>query len=221
MSDAARPRSATRDRIITASSELMRRNGYAGTGVKAILTASDAPYGSLYHHFPGGKEEVGVETLRTGGRVYLALVEAYFVPGADLVATTRSFFEDAAAFVASTDYVDACPIATIAGEIATTSEPMRAAAAEAFASWLEVLEVAFVAEGIDAEGARALAVELFCLLEGAFLLSRTTRDAGPIRTAGRAAARAVRDAIGDRSAASVVAGTRRRPGSGVHPGRDR
>jgi TetR/AcrR family transcriptional regulator, lmrAB and yxaGH operons repressor len=200
VSEAAARRPATRDRIITASSELMRRNGYAGTGVKAILTASEAPYGSLYHHFPGGKEEVGVETLRAGGRAYLALVESYFTTGVDLVAATSSFFDDAASFVASTDFIDACPIATIAGEIATTSEPMRAAAAEAFTSWLGFLEASFCEAGMEHPAARALAVELFCLIEGAFLLSRTTRDVEPIRTAGRAAARAVRDAIGVREA---------------------
>ena len=50
----------TRERIVTASAELFRHRGYAGTGLKAILTASRAPYGSLYHFFPGGKEELGV-----------------------------------------------------------------------------------------------------------------------------------------------------------------
>ncbi|MET0577507.1 MAG: TetR/AcrR family transcriptional regulator, partial [Ilumatobacteraceae bacterium] len=129
----------SRERLVTASLELMRRHGYAGTGVKAILTASAVPYGSLYHHFPGGKEELGAETLRQGGLVYLGLVEAFFPPGVDVVEATAAFFEGAAEFVASTDFVDACPIATIAGEIAGTSEPMRAAAAEAFESWLAAL----------------------------------------------------------------------------------
>ena len=60
---------ATRQRILTASGELMRRLGYAGTGIKAILTASGVPYGSLYYHFPGGKEEGGLATIRQGGQV--------------------------------------------------------------------------------------------------------------------------------------------------------
>ncbi|MEJ7722167.1 MAG: helix-turn-helix domain-containing protein [Ilumatobacteraceae bacterium] len=55
---------------MAASLEQMRRNGYAGTGVKAILVAAEAPFGSLYHHFPGGKEEVGAETIRRGGVAY-------------------------------------------------------------------------------------------------------------------------------------------------------
>src|SRR5215831_6520459 len=134
------PHSGTRDRILNASGELFRRQGYAATGLKAILTASGAPYGSLYHFFPGGKEELGVAALRDGGAFYRALVETYFSPGADVVDATRRFFEDAAVVVREHDYADACPIATVALEIANTSEPMRKAAAAAFESWLAVIE---------------------------------------------------------------------------------
>jgi AcrR family transcriptional regulator len=189
--DAAR----TRERILTASGELMRRHGYAGTGIKAILTASGVPYGSLYYHFPGGKEEVGVESLRQAGRAYLALVESYFPPGGDVAAATGRFFADAADFVASTDYADACPVATIAGEIAATSEPMRVASAEAFASWMEVFERRLGEARIPADRAHEVAVELFCALEGAFLLARTTRDVSPVHITGRAAEATVRAAL--------------------------
>lgn len=190
-----RPASATRDRIIAASTELMRRNGYAATGVKSILDASNVPYGSMYHHFPGGKEEVGTETLRQGGLAYRALVESIYTPETDVGTATRMFFEEAAAFVESTGYVDACPIATIAGEVANTSEPMRAAAAAAFESWLAVVRSRFAAAGIATSRARELAMELFCAIEGAFLLARTTKDAEPIRIAGRSAEAAVRTAL--------------------------
>jgi AcrR family transcriptional regulator len=57
----------TRTRILDASGELFRRRGYSGTGLKAILAASDAAYGSLYYFFPGGKEELAAATLRAGG----------------------------------------------------------------------------------------------------------------------------------------------------------
>src|SRR4051812_40810317 len=101
-------REPTRDRILAASSELFRQRGYAGTGLKAILAASDAPYGSLYHFFPGGKEELGAEALRVGGHVYLELVEAIFTPEADVVQATRDFCDGAAVVVEASDFADAC-----------------------------------------------------------------------------------------------------------------
>ena len=185
---------STRDRIVTAASELFRRQGYAATGLKAILASSDAPYGSLYHFFPGGKEELGVAVLHSGGAVYRELVEAFFVPGGDVVRETLEFFEGAAVMIEETGFADACPIATIALETASTSEPMRRAAAEAFESWLEVLSDRMRQAGIPRGRSRELAVELFCAIEGAFLLSRATRSPEPLRVAGRAAAASVRQA---------------------------
>jgi AcrR family transcriptional regulator len=185
----------TRERILESSGELFRRQGYAGTGIKAILTASDAPYGSLYHFFPGGKEELGAAALRDGGLTYLRLVDAFFPEGGDVVAGTRTFFDGAAVVVEMTDYEDACPIATVALEVASTSEPMRIAAAGAFESWLQLLELRFTEAGIAPERSRDLAVELFCAVEGAFLLARTTRSPEALHVAGRAAVAAVQAAL--------------------------
>ena len=97
--------------------------------------------------------------------------------------------------IEGTDYADACPIATVALEVASTNEPMRAAAAVAFESWLTELTDRFVAAGVTRRRARELAIELFCAIEGAFLLSRTIRSPEPIRVAGRAAAGSVAAAL--------------------------
>jgi AcrR family transcriptional regulator len=188
---------ATRQRILTASGELMRRHGYAGTGIKAILAASAVPYGSLYYHFPGGKEEVGVETIRRGGQAYRELVETLLPPGADLPTAVAAAFADAAELVASTDYADACPVATIAGEIASTSERMRCAAAAAFRSWINLIEQRLTQAGVATGPAHEVAVELFCAIEGAFLLARTTRDVEALHVTGRAAEARVRAVLAD------------------------
>jgi AcrR family transcriptional regulator len=188
-------RTDTRERILGASGELFRRQGFAATGLKAILAASHAPYGSLYHFFPGGKEELGVAVLRDGGDFYRVLVETYFAPGADVVDATRRFFEDAAVVVRETDYADACPIATVALEVASTNEAMREAAAGAFESWLDVLVRRFTEAGMTAAVAREIAVELFCAIEGAFLHSRTTRTTEAIDVVGRASTARVADAL--------------------------
>ena len=97
---------------------------------------------------------------------------------------------------AATRHADACPIATVALEIASSSEPIRATAAGAFTSWLDVVTDRVVAAGIPATQANEISVELFCLVEGAFLLCRTTRDATPMEIAGRRAAATVAAALG-------------------------
>jgi Transcriptional regulator LmrA/YxaF-like, C-terminal domain len=100
----------------------------------------------------------------------------------------------AADLLESTGFADACPIATIAGEITDTHEPMRVAAA-AFESWMSTLTAHLVAHGADPDSGNVAAVELFCLVEGAFLLGRTTRSAEPVRVAGLRAVAIVTEAV--------------------------
>jgi TetR/AcrR family transcriptional repressor of lmrAB and yxaGH operons len=199
MSPASQTEAGTRDRIVEASSELFSHRGYAGTGLKAILSASHAPFGSLYHFFPGGKEELGATAIRSGGATYRELVELFFPPGVDLVAATGAFFDGAAETLRTTNYADACPIATIALETASSSELMRIAAAEVFESWLGVLELRFTEASLPAALARELAVELFCAIEGAFLLSRANRTTEAMEVTGRASAARVADALAGHS----------------------
>ena len=55
--------SSAREDMLHAAAELFRARGYEGVGVAELLEASGAPRGSLYFHFPGGKEQIGVEVI--------------------------------------------------------------------------------------------------------------------------------------------------------------
>lgn len=183
--------SATRTRLVEAALSLFSRNGYAATGVKAILAESNTPYGSLYHWFPGGKRELGVAAVAHGGAVYKGLFETRYPSDLNVVEATEAAFVEAADLLEATNYADSCPLATIALEVANTDEQMRVAAAAAFESWLEVFEQRFIAAGMKAERAREVAINVFCLIEGAALLARTTRSPTPMHLAGKTAANAV------------------------------
>ncbi len=52
------------------ASNLFRRTGYTGTGMKQIAQAAGAPFGSIYHFFPGGKAQLGEEVIRSAGAGY-------------------------------------------------------------------------------------------------------------------------------------------------------
>ena len=188
----------TRDRILYASAELFRRQGYAGTGLKQVAAQSEAPFGSIYHFFPGGKEQLAEDVLRTGGRFFLALYEAIAAEAPDLPTTVRDFFAGAALTLSSTDYADACPIATVAGEISSTHDLLRQATAEVFESWLLALEEDAVESAIPRAEARALALSILALLEGAFLLSRSLRSTEPMSATGKTAVALVQSALAAR-----------------------
>ena len=186
-----RPRADTRERILGASAELMRLQGYNATGIKQIVTAAKAPFGSIYHHFPGGKEQLGAEAVRVSGKLYEDLIPAIFDPAPDLPAAVRMFFAGAGEHLAETGYEDACPIATIALEVSSTSEPMRLACADVFDSWVRAGMPRFAAAGLADATARELVIAMICALEGAFVLARAARSTEPLRVAGEVTAQAV------------------------------
>jgi AcrR family transcriptional regulator len=187
--------SSTRDRIVDVSADLFRRQGYSATGIKQIVTAAQAPFGSIYHFFPGGKEELGAETIRTSGRMYVQLFASVAVQAPDVLSAVHDFFAGAGETLRETDYADACPIATVALEVASTNEPLRIATADVFEEWIDGATEYFASSGIPRARARELGLAMLSLLEGAFIFSRAMRTIEPMTIAGAAAVEAVRQAL--------------------------
>jgi hypothetical protein len=100
------------------------------------------------------------------------------------------FFAGAAQHLVETDYEDACPIATVALEVSSSSETMRQACADVFESW-----VTAGAERYPIENARELTIAMLAALEGAFVLARAWRSTEPLEVAGEMVARTVEGAL--------------------------
>ncbi len=179
-----------------ATAELFRRHGFTGTGMKQVVEAAAAPFGSLYHHFPGGKEQLGAEVVARSGRMYLELFEMIMDAAPDVVTGVEWFFAGAAETLRTTDYVDACPIETVALEVASTSEVLRQACHAVFESWLAGAEARFTAAGMEPVVARRSAVVIVALLEGAFVLDRAARGTEALEAGGIVAVELVRNALG-------------------------
>ena len=184
----------TRERILDVSADLFRTQGMAGTGIKQILRGADAPFGSLYHHFPGGKDELAAETIKRAGAQYAELVAGKLLAGPDLPRNIRDAFASAGQTLVDTDYADACPIETVALEVASTNEPLRLATAEVFESWLSGLSALLEANGVSKPAARPLAHVILSALEGAFVFARASRSTDALDACGEAMATLVETA---------------------------
>ena len=106
----------------------------------------------------------------------------------------HDFFAGAAETLRETDYADACPIATVALEVASTNETLRLATADVFTEWIDGASAYFAHAGISRVRARELAFAMLSLLEGAFIFCRAMRTTEPMEVAGAAAVEAVRRA---------------------------
>jgi AcrR family transcriptional regulator len=179
----------TRNRILDASAALFRERGYAATGMKEIARQADAPFGSIYHFFPGGKSHLAAEVIRQEGVRYLDLIDSLFADRQDLAKALIDAFAGAAEVLASLDFVDVCPIATLALEVASTDEALRIATAQVFQAWQSRLASHFRAFGLDEASAASLAETAICALEGGFMLARSRKDASVLRRLGQQMAR--------------------------------
>jgi AcrR family transcriptional regulator len=194
----------TKERIVEASAQLFRRQGFVGTGMKQIAEMAEAQFGSLYHFFPGGKEELGAEVVRWAGKLYEQLVVGFMLAAPDPAAGVRNVFAGAAETLRQTDFADACPIETVALEVASTNEPLRQAPAEVFEGWITTGTAGFVAAGLSAERARAVTIGMIAALEGAFVLCRASRSTEALDVAGAMAAEMVRGALAERDEPSAI-----------------
>jgi AcrR family transcriptional regulator len=184
----------TKARIVGATGELFRRQGYTGTGLKQIVAEAGAPFGSIYHFFPGGKQQLAAEVIRTSGRAYQELVMALLDAAPDAVTAVETSYAAAAEVLETTGYADACPIATVALEVASTDETLRRATADVFEEWTAAGTERFVRWGFAPDVARRLALTFITSLEGAFVLCRAARSTEAMDAAASAVVAAVRAA---------------------------
>lgn len=183
MAERARNRgsgASSRDAFIRATGRMLRRQGYDATGLNEIVAGSGAPKGSLYFHFPGGKEELAVAAMQREGGQLRGAIASIMGSGDDLGVALGRLVDALAHGLESSGFRDGCPIATVTLEAATRSEGVRAAAASVFESWLEALQDGFIAGGLDATAARRRALLALAAIEGALILARARRDLEPL-----------------------------------------
>jgi AcrR family transcriptional regulator len=200
---------STRDRIVAAAAQLYGRYGYTGVGLKQVATESGAPIGSLYHFFPGGKDELAAAALRLSGAGYQLLVEGILENMPELASGIEQSFALAAETLAASGYVDACWIETVALEVASTNEPLRVVTAEIFERWIDSAAAWVESHGVPPEEARALGIAYITGLEGAFILARSLRSPEPLLATGRMLAAAARETQAAARPSSKLKGARR------------
>ena len=187
--------SDTRQRIVEAAASSLAIRGYRGTGLKQLAADSGAPMGSLYHFFPGGKDEIAGVGLSWSAGQYAHRVATVLAEVEGPVEAVRHAFRQAAETLETTAFADACPIATVALEVASTNEPLRRITGSIFEDWLAGLDAWFEAVGIPDDECRRLSTMLLAALEGGFLLCRAARDTTAMEHLGEQVAAAVESAL--------------------------
>jgi len=182
----------TKERILYAGAELFGRQGYTGTGVKQIVAAAQAPFGSIYHHFPGGKEEIAVAAITGTGLMSGRIIAE--APG-DVFATTATMFDFMRTKLAGSDWTEGCPVGTPALDGGSDVDAVRNACVAAFDTMERAYAGLLTELGLDERAAGELATTVVAAYEGATILARVRRSDEPLRVVSAAMERMLRGVL--------------------------
>jgi AcrR family transcriptional regulator len=185
--------SDSRNRMIQSAALLFREHGYSGTGFRDVIEHSGAPRGSIYHHFPGGKEQLAADTVAWAAGVIERRLERA-VQNGDPIAALDIFVDGWREVLEDSNFRAGCPIVAVAAE-ADSGATATAAAAAAFARWQDVIAHTLLDAGVSRTDARRLATLVIASIEGAILLCRARQDIRPLRDVHRALEATLRTAI--------------------------
>ena len=169
-----RPPTDARQRLTDAAAALLREQGFHATGVKQIAAAARVPMGSLYFHFPGGKQELVLTAMTAAGAGVDELLDKLFSFSGDARRAVAAFFQQSGAALVASDYRSGCPLATTALEVGAQDGDIAGVIADWYTSWRSRIEAALSTEGYAQPG--ALATLVVAALEGGLLLARVSRD---------------------------------------------
>lgn len=166
----------TRTRMIEATALLIRQRGYHGTSLNDILSASGAPRGSLYFHFPGGKDQLVVEVTRDSVAKVTERLGADLAAESDPSVAVRRIYQSVARMLEENEFSLGCPIAPVVLDAPNDVPDLVEICRSAFEQWIGLLRQAFVRAGVPESRAQALALLVESSLEGLMVIARATRD---------------------------------------------
>jgi TetR/AcrR family transcriptional repressor of lmrAB and yxaGH operons len=163
-------RSGARDRMVTSAIQLFRERGVAGTALSDVIAHSEAPRGSIYHYFPGGKPQLAAEATALAGRLLDDLIVKWMSRHGP-TGTIHRIVEMFRKQLRDTDFASGCPVA--AGALEGGEAPGAGdAAGTAFATWETTLATALREHGIPDSRADTIATMAVCSIEGAIIVAK-------------------------------------------------
>ncbi|MFF4749332.1 TetR/AcrR family transcriptional regulator [Streptomyces sp. NPDC002514] len=174
-------RTNARDRIISTAARLFRERGVTGTGVLTVLAEAQAPRGSLYHHFPGGKDQLVVAALRYESDRVTGQLRALLAEDVDESTALTLFAEALATDLEQSGFRLGCPVSTATLELASDNDEIRTVCSATYQAWTRLVADHLLRRGFDASAADAHAELVVAAFEGALLLARAARNADALR----------------------------------------
>ncbi|TIY09546.1 MAG: TetR/AcrR family transcriptional regulator, partial [Mesorhizobium sp.] len=138
----------TRTRMIEATALLLRQRGYHGTSLNDILSASGAPRGSLYFHFPGGKDQLVIEVTRDSVDKVTQRLGEELAAEKDPAVAVHHIYQAVARMLEDNQFTLGCPIAPVVLDSPADVPELAELCRSAFEQWIGLLQATFVRAGV-------------------------------------------------------------------------
>lgn len=171
----------SKQKVIATTVRLLRRQGLSSTGINRIIRESRSPRGSIYFHFPGGKEELTVEALRSAQRTVVERMQSAMAGRRSTAQALRRVVRDYVEDLRGSGYEFGCPIASVTLDVSAESPRIRTVCAEIFGDWQSRIRQALERDGYARKEADALAEFILSSLEGALILCRARKSSIPLK----------------------------------------
>jgi TetR/AcrR family transcriptional repressor of lmrAB and yxaGH operons len=162
-----------RDRMIAGAVRLLAQQGLQATSFSEVLALTGAPRGSIYHHFPGGKDQLVAAAVDAAGAHALDILAP--LAGSDPATVTETFLGLWRLLLERTGTTVGC--AVLAVTVATRSDELLDQAGSVFRDWRTRLGELLAAGGHPDPD--AFAATLIAAGEGAVVLARAARSLEP------------------------------------------
>ena len=172
----AQSKADSRTRMVVAAAQLLAQNGYQATSFSAVLEASGAPRGSIYHHFPDGKDQLVTAAIELAGGHAQSLMSGW--RGKSAAEVLDAFIDLWRAILAASDFRSGCSL--VAVTVSSESSDHVAAASAIFDAWRDQLAQLLSDGGVDEWSAPTLATTIIAAAEGAVVLCRAHSSLQPL-----------------------------------------
>jgi TetR/AcrR family transcriptional regulator, lmrAB and yxaGH operons repressor len=169
----------TRQTLIETAARLFRRQGYHATGLTEVLQAAGVPKGSLYHHFPGGKPDLGRAAARWAGGFIEAEIDRAFAGAASFDEGTRALCVAIAGLFDRMGQWEGCPITSILLD-GPADAGFRTEAQQIVERWRAAGLRHAARLGLSDDAAARRIEALLIGIEGAWVLARVAQSSAPI-----------------------------------------
>jgi TetR/AcrR family transcriptional regulator, lmrAB and yxaGH operons repressor len=173
----------TKERMVAAARQLFRAHGYLGTALSDVVTESAGPRGSIYFHFPGGKEELATEVALLHASDRIAHINRAAAASTSAAQLIEMFVGRERDDLVASNYREGCAVAPIVIEATPASDQLSDATRRAFQDVITTLAARLTEKGLPNDGAVQLATNVWTSVEGALILSRALRSPEPFDAA--------------------------------------